>query len=166
VLLFIEVKGRLDKPMGACCLVKELRNLIHTRKIGVDELDIKATEVKIGAVFPKQYRELFKLVNNAEIGEWILYPIKDQRNLKKTWDDIVRQNTEVREESMPQNFIAIGDDGSGDKLCFKIINGIMGDEIYLWYHEEADLEVFAPNLKEFIILTSEEEAEDDYDDNE
>jgi hypothetical protein len=52
--------------------MKDLRNLIHTRKMGVDKLDLKATKDKIGSVFPKQYRELFKLVNYAEIGEWIL----------------------------------------------------------------------------------------------
>ena len=144
--------------------MKDLRNLIHTRKIGVDELDLKATEDKLGSVFPKQYRELFKLVNNAEIGEWILYPIRDHRNPKKTWDDIVRQNIEVREENMPIDLIAIGDDGSGDKLCFKLINGIMGDEIYLWYHEDGALEEYAPNLKEFIILISEEETEGDFED--
>ncbi|PUB01279.1 SMI1/KNR4 family protein, partial [Paenisporosarcina sp. OV554] len=80
--------------------MKDVRNLIHTRKIGVIELDLKAAEEKLGAVFPEQYKDLFKLVNNTEIGEWILYPIKDHRNPKKTWDDIVRQNTEVREEDI------------------------------------------------------------------
>lgn len=34
-------------------------------------------------------RDLIKLVNNAEIGEWILYPIKDNRNVTKTWDDML-----------------------------------------------------------------------------
>jgi cell wall assembly regulator SMI1 len=80
--------------------MKDVRDLIHTRKLGVDDSDIKAAEEKLGADFPDQYKELSKLVNNAEIGEWILYPIKDHRNSKKTWDDIVRQNTEVREEHM------------------------------------------------------------------
>ena len=140
--------------------MKDIRDLIHTRKLGVDELDIKVAEDKLGAVFPEQYKELFKLVNNAEIGEWILYPIKDLRNPKKTWDDVVRQNIEVREEGMAKDLIAIGDDGSGDKLCLKINNGIMGDVIYLWYHETAEFEEYAPNLREFIFLIFEEETDD------
>ncbi|RDW14993.1 SMI1/KNR4 family protein [Oceanobacillus chungangensis] len=144
--------------------MKDVRDLIHTRKLGVDDSDIKAAEDKLDVVFPEQYKELFKLVNNADIGEWILYPIKDHRNLKKTWDDIVRQNTEVREEYMSKDLIAIGDDGSGDKLCFKVNDGIMGNEIYLWYHEDGELEYYAPNLKEFIISISEEENEDDFED--
>lgn len=142
--------------------MKDVIELIHTRKIGVDESEIKATEDKLEAVFPEQYKELFKLSNNAEIGEWTLYPIKDQKNLKKTWDDVVRQNTEVREEDMPEDLIAIGDDGSGDKLCFKVNNGKMENEIYIWYHEDLELEEYAPSLKEFIILVSDEETEDDF----
>lgn len=144
--------------------MKDVRDLVHTRKSGVDEFDIKKAEEKLDAVFPEQYKELFKLVNNAEIGEWILYPIKDHRNPQKTWDDIVRQNTEVREEYMSKDLIVIGDDGSGDKLCLKVSNGIMGNEIYLWYHEDAELEEYAPNLKEFIISISEEENDDDFED--
>ncbi|EJQ13617.1 hypothetical protein IE3_02516 [Bacillus cereus BAG3X2-1] len=52
--------------------MREVREIIQTRKTGVDEIDIKETEEKLGAIFPEQYRDLFKLVNNAEIGEWIL----------------------------------------------------------------------------------------------
>ncbi|MBE4906946.1 SMI1/KNR4 family protein [Bacillus luteolus] len=144
--------------------MKDVRELIHTRKLGVDESDIKAAENKLGAVFPDQYKELFKLVNNAEIGEWILYPIKDHRNTKKTWDDVVRQNTVVREEHMSEDLIAIGDDGSGDKLCLKENDGIMGNEIYLWYHEDGEIEEYASSLKEFIISISDEDNEDDLED--
>ncbi|PEA24962.1 cell wall assembly protein [Bacillus cereus] len=136
--------------------MREVREIIQTRKTGVDEIDIKETEEKLGAIFPEQYRDLFKLVNNAEIGEWILYPIKDSRSLKKTWDDIIRQNIEMREEDIPENLIIIGDDGSGDKLCFKINNGVMSDVIYLWYHEDAEIEEYAQDLKGFITATTQE----------
>src|SRR4051812_24638683 len=134
--------------------MQNVRNLIETKKSGVDESDIKLAEEKLGLIFPDQYKELFKLVNNAEIGEWILYPIKTQINPKKTWDDVVRQNKEVRDERMSENLIAIGDDGSGDILCFKKMNGKMGDTIYLWNHETTELEEYAPSLKEFIIIFS------------
>lgn len=136
--------------------MEEIRNLIHTRKPGVDEVDIKAAEEKLGAIFPEQYRELFKLVNNAEIDEWILYPVRDHRNPKKTWDDVVRQNIEVRDEAMGADLVVIGDDGSGDKLCLRNDNGIMGDFIYLWYHEDLEIEELAPNIKEFILSLSDE----------
>ncbi|WP_026693355.1 SMI1/KNR4 family protein [Peribacillus kribbensis] len=135
--------------------MKEVRELIHTRKQGVKEIDIQAAEDKLAVTFPEQYRDLFKLVNNAEIGEWILYPVKDEGN-PKSWDDVVRQNTEVREDRMPGDFIAIGEDGSGDKLCLKTSNGIIEDQIYLWYHETAEVEDYAASLREFIVRKTEE----------
>ncbi|MFJ7730219.1 SMI1/KNR4 family protein [Neobacillus sp. NPDC097160] len=141
--------------------MQKVRYLIQTKKPGVDELDIMLAEEKLGAIFPEQYKELFKLVNNAEIGEWILYPIKTQINPKKTWDDVVRQNKEVRDERMSEDLIAIGDDGSGDILCFKKMKGRMGDTIYLWNHETTELDEYAPSLDEFIILISEENDEID-----
>jgi len=142
--------------------MQNVRDLIQTKKPGVDELDIKLAEEKLSAIFPEQYKELFKLVNNAEIGEWILFPIKSQKNPKKTWDDVVRQNNEVRDERISEDLIAIGDDGSGDKLCFKKGNGKMGDAIFLWNHETAEIDEYAPSLNEFIILISEENG--DFDD--
>lgn len=33
----------------------------------------------------------------------------------------------------------------------------MGDVIYLWYHEDAEIEEYAPNLKEWIITTAQED---------
>lgn len=52
-------------------------------KAGVDEFAIKEAEGELGAVFSAQLKELFKLVNNLGIGDWILYPIKGPSNLKK-----------------------------------------------------------------------------------
>ncbi|WP_409292717.1 SMI1/KNR4 family protein [Peribacillus sp. SCS-37] len=141
--------------------MQKVRYLIETKKPGVDESDLKLAEEKLGAIFPEQYKELFKLVNNPEIGEWILYPILSQKNVKNTWDDIVRQNKEVRDERMPENLIVIGDDGSGDKLCFKNIQGKMADILYLWDHETEELEEYAPSLEEFIILITEEDKDID-----
>ncbi|MEY9971984.1 hypothetical protein ABH966_002358 [Lysinibacillus sp. RC46] len=135
--------------------MKELRDLISTRKAGVTDFDIKSAEEKLGAVFPEQYKELFRLVNNAEIGEWTLFPIKDQKNPKKTWDDVVRQNQDAKDEEMSSDLIAIGDDGTGDKLCLQVINGKMNDEIYIWNHETAEIEEYTSNLKDFIKLDSE-----------
>lgn len=63
---------------------------------------------------------------------------------------------------MSDDLIAIGDDGSGDKLCLKKINGKMGDIIYLWNHETTELDEYAPSLEDFIILISEDNGDFDY----
>lgn len=64
--------------------MESIRDLIPTRKPGVDLLDIDLTEQRLGGIFPEQYKKLVQLINNAEIGEWILFPIKDHKNPKKT----------------------------------------------------------------------------------
>jgi len=143
--------------------MNDVVDLIDSNKPGVTDLDIKSAEAQLAVVFPIQYKELFKLSNNAQIGEWTLFPIKDPKNLMRTWDDIVRQNQEVRDEGMEDGFMSIGEDGSGDKLCLKVVNGKMKDEIYLWNHETTEVEKIATNLKEFIINNA-EDLDEEFDD--
>lgn len=64
----------------------DILDFIQTGKPGVTDEDIKSAEEKLGAVFPEVYKEFYKLVNQAEIGEWILFPIKDPNHLRKSWD--------------------------------------------------------------------------------
>ncbi len=52
---------------------------------------------------------------------------------------------------MDENLISIGEEGTGDKLCYKIVDTIIDHKIYIWYHETGELEEVASNLKEFII---------------
>ena len=40
--------------------MKELRDLILTRKPGVTDFDIQSAEEKLGAVFPEQYKALLE----------------------------------------------------------------------------------------------------------
>jgi hypothetical protein len=143
--------------------MNDVIDLIDTRKPGVTDLDIKSAEEQLGVIFPKQYKELFKLSNNAQIDEWTLFPIKESKSLKRTWDDIVRQNQDVRDEGMAEDLISIGEDGTGDKLCFRIVDTVMDGKIYIWYHETEELEELASNLKEFIVSNSEFEDEIDED---
>ncbi len=137
--------------------MNDVVDLIDTRKPGVTDSDIKLAEEQLGVVFPKQYKELFKLSNNAEIGDWILFPVKNSKNVKKTWDDIVRQNQEMRLEEMGEDLLFIGEDGTGDQLCYRIADTVIEDKIYIWLHETCEIEELASNLKEFILLNSESE---------
>lgn len=63
----------------------EIIKLLDTNKKGVEESAIRDTEQKLNIRFPNQYVQLFKLSNGPEVGEWILFPIKDPKNMKKTW---------------------------------------------------------------------------------
>lgn len=136
--------------------MQEIIKLLETNKKGVEESTIRETEQKLNVRFPDQYVQLFKLANGPEVGEWTLFPIKDPKNMKKTWDDVVRQNEEVLNGEISDNLIAIAEDGTGDYLCLKVENGKAGDPIYLWLHETDETEELAPALKDFIIIAQEE----------
>jgi cell wall assembly regulator SMI1 len=150
----------LNKKVGTTKM-KDIRHLIMTRKPGVNDNDIKLAEEKLGCVFSNQYKELVKLVNCTEVGEWAFHPIKDTKNPKKTWDDIVRQNMDkdVRWQSMPEELITFASDGTGDKLCFQVADGIMQDIVYLWEHETGEYKKLCSSLRDFIINYA--EFEDD-----
>ena len=63
--------------------MNDVINLIETSKPGVTDINIKSAEEQLGVAFPNQYKDLFKLTNNAQIGEWTLFPIKDPKNLER-----------------------------------------------------------------------------------
>lgn len=143
--------------------MREVIKFLDTNKKGVEESVIREAEQELNVSFPTQYVELFSLANGPEIGEWILFPIKDTTNLKKTWDHVVRQNKEVLIETLPENLIAIAEDGTGDYLCLEIEDGKAKDPILLWLHEEVEVEELASTLKDFILLSLEGEEEFDED---
>lgn len=136
--------------------MKDVIELLESKKPGVTSLDIKTAEEQLGVAFPEQYKELFQLSNNAQVGEWTLFPVKDPKNLKRTWDDIVRQNLEVRDEGKSKDLISIGEDGTGDKLCFRVVDSFMDGKVYIWNHETGEAEELATDLKEFIISSHED----------
>lgn len=136
--------------------MQEIIKLLETHKKGVEESVIRETEEKLNTRFPDQYVQLFKLANGPEVGEWTLFPIKDPKNIKKTWDDVVRQNAEVLNGEISDDLIAIAEDGTGDYLCLKVENGKTEDTIYLYLHETGEIEELAPTLKDFIVITHEE----------
>lgn len=136
--------------------MQEIIKLLETNKKGVEESAIRETEQKLNVCFPDQYVQLFKLANGLEVGEWSLFPVKDSKNLKKTWDDVVRQNKEVLADVISEDLIAIAGDGTGDYLCLKVEGGKADDPIFLWLHETDETEELAPTLKDFIIIAQEE----------
>lgn len=61
---------------------------------------------------------------------------------------------------MPDNLVIIGDDGSGDKLCFKKRDTDLEDAVYLWNHETNEVEKYTSDLWEFINLIADDFEEE------
>lgn len=130
--------------------MKNLIELLDSRKPGVNRESIEKAEELLNARFPDEYIELMLLTNNPEFGDWVIYPIKDEQNLKTTWDDIVRQNLEQKENAVPEDMIVIGTEGTGNQLCYRVRKKVMQDQVYVWDHETAEVKVAALSLKELI----------------
>ncbi|MBC1457731.1 SMI1/KNR4 family protein [Listeria newyorkensis] len=124
-----------------------------TQKEGVMLADLVKLEQELGIRFSSEYRELVQLVNAPEFGEWLFYPVKDARNLKKTFDDVARNTKLARENGLSNAFIAIAEDGTGDLLCLRIGNsGELLREVYVWLHETGECEQTYRDLGEMIRL--------------
>lgn len=131
--------------------MKELQKLIFTRKPGAEEIDIACTEEQLGARFPDKFRELIQLVNQAEIDEWVIYPIIDSKRVAKTWDDIVRNNKESNYSGLEDRMIFIAEDGTGDLLCFKVgPEGKMEETIYYFDHETEEVTPLYDDIEQMI----------------
>lgn len=117
-----------------------------TKKKGVSALCLQETEQLLAVLLDEQYKNLIKIVNAPEYGEWCFYPIKDKNNLKKTFDDVVRNTKLKRTEGLPSAFIAIAENGTGNFLC--MMSG--ESRIYHKNHEHEEPEEIFSNLKEFI----------------
>ena len=134
--------------------MEQFAKMSATKNKGVTEECLQETEQLLAVVIDEQYKALVKLVNAAEYGEWCFYPIKDKRNLKKTFDDVVRNTQLKRAEKLPPQFFAIAENGTGNFLCMK------SDEsaIYHQNHEQESPEKFFSDLKEFITHAEEFET--------
>lgn len=105
-------------------------------KLGTTEECIAAEEKRLGVIFPSQFREIFLISNGLELpDDWILYPIFDPNNPKKTSSSIFYENTTGRCDYMDEKFISIASNGWGDKLVIKKQKSGFSDGIYYWNHE-------------------------------
>lgn len=117
-----------------------------TRKKGVSLKDLEATEEVLNKKLDQQYQELLQIVNAPEFGEWQFYPIKEPQNLRKTFDDVVRNTQIAHQGGFSEEMIAIAENGTGNFLC--MLSG--HPEVYLQDHEKEKPEVVASDLKNFI----------------
>lgn len=131
--------------------MKKLINMINpaSKVAGVSLLELKKTEKELGALFPEEYKELFKETNGANFGDWKLYPIPVSGN-SELIIDIIKQNREKKPENLPSDMICIGENINGDRLCFRVRKKFMQEQIYLWTSKTEEIDSQALSLSHFI----------------
>jgi len=124
------------------------------RIIGTTIEAIKAEEHLIGKELPKDFTEWLLENNGLDIESIHIYPIKDNRDIRKTWESI-SYNLENGWSDWIGNFegelcfnhlLPFADFGTGDYYCFDCNNK---SNVVIWRHESGETEYRASNFNEF-----------------
>jgi hypothetical protein len=110
----------------------------RSRTTGVSLTDLKKAEKNLGALFPDEFKDLYLETNGAEFGEWVLFSLA------------MIQTQSHRPENLPTDMICIGENKSGDMLCYRIRKRWMQEHVYRWNIKNGSTENKASTLYEFI----------------
>ena len=127
----------------------------------VDEQYITETENQLGLKFPLTFKDKMKIENGGEIetadDSWTICPFFDKsdiKRIKRTTNNIILETKNSREwDNFPSTAIAIGDNGSGDKLILLPTDNDpkqLSDKIYFWSHETGEITEIADNINELV----------------
>lgn len=106
-----------------------------------------AAEQHLGVTFPASYRAWLLACNGGEVevdGEWWdLHPVadaSDPRRIGPTWDHVCRQTDLARLlGGFPSAAIAIGEDGSGDRLVLLAPSPGSSPQLGIWQHASGEV---------------------------
>ncbi|AFS70352.1 SMI1/KNR4 family protein [Exiguobacterium antarcticum] len=113
---------------------------------GVSAVDLKKAERALGFLFPDEYKDLFLQTNGAQFGEWTLYPLPTKRTVSM---DLVRHN-EKRSAGLPDDLICIGENLTGDKLCYRIRKRFLQELVFRWNEKTGIAKHPSSSLEEFV----------------
>jgi cell wall assembly regulator SMI1 len=151
----------------------------HPRVIGTTTEAITRAENEIQRIFPPSFRTWLIENNGRDLEGVHIFPVQDDRDLRKTWNSIVREyrenwavwldnfeNYEYEENERKPCFgllLPFANFGTGDFYCFDYSQPSMNGEyaIVWWSHETGETEFRASTFKEFV--RKEREGEFDYD---
>lgn len=132
----------------------------HKRVIGTTPEAIEKAEAELGCILPPSFR-VWLLENNGLSLEGVsIFPVLDERDVRKTWDSIVRQYDNgqwypeyFEDEGMSgSHLIPFGDHGSGDYYCFDYSRQREDGEVpVVWLsHETGEYEDRGETFAEFV----------------
>lgn len=125
-------------------LIKRLHP--DSRVPGASAVDLKKAERALGVLFPDEYKDLFLQTNGAQFGEWSLYPLSTKRTVSI---DLVRHN-EKRPAGLPDDLICIGENLTGDKLCYRIRKRFLQELVFRWNEKTGIAKYPSSSLEQFV----------------
>lgn len=126
-------------------------------KLGAPLEAIIAAEQELGVIFPETLKAVWQVSNGLELpGGWIMYPIFDPANPRRTCNSIVYENAQDkgRWSYIADDLIAIADNIWGNKLVLRSEAGRLSTEILVWNHERNSTKKWGKTL-EYILAKAE-----------
>lgn len=114
---------------------------------------IEDEEAAIGIKFSSKLKEMLLVINGLEyLDDWTFYSVLNLNNPKAKYGYFRSENQKADNRIVPDDLFVIAADMCGNHLVLKIINGLMGDEIYCWNHETRKLKKSAVTFDKAIAL--------------
>jgi hypothetical protein len=113
----------------------------------LDERFIIAAEQRLGASLPYSYRRAMMTSNGGPVfaydDVWQLHPIldtSDRKHLKRSCNDILRETSIcVNKPGWPENALAIGKNGGGDRLALLKVSRHYEPTVYVWLRDTSGM---------------------------
>ena len=142
------------------------------RVIGTTVEAIQKAEQALGRALPPSFTGWLTEHNGLDLENVHIYPIRDERDIRKTWESIVHnyQNgwaawleTFLEEKMEFSHLLPFADFGTGDYYCFDCHSHSDGGEyaIVHWSHETGETTPRASTFADFVEKVSAGEFDDD-----
>ena len=144
----------------------------HGRVFGTSDEAIALAERELGRRLPPSFRAWLLQNNGRDLHGVSIFPVRDERDVRKTWDSIVRNYT-VGWQQWQQNFadegirfdhlLPFADFGTGDYYCFDYSELAPDGEtpVVLWSHETGETEPRGSTFLQFAEALSRGDFEHD-----
>ena len=124
----------------------------------IEEKYIIETEKQLNLQFPPIFKNKMIIENGGEIETdedlWNLYPFfdkSDKKRISRTCNHIILETQNAKEwNNFPKNAIVIAGNETGDKLILIKTQNKLEEAIYIWYHDDGEIEKLFENIHELI----------------
>lgn len=132
--------------------------MARTRIIGTVEEAVAIEESLLDRRLPESFRSWLLENNGLDIEDVHIYPVRDERDTRKTWESLAYNLTHEWAEGLSKlnpadylHLLPFADFGSGDFYCFDYSADENDGEwpVVLWSHETGATEFYAANFTEF-----------------